>query len=45
MCKYQVVNDKLFVCTVTKRLCDFCVFGTQDHFKDGEEKNCEWGNE
>lgn len=39
MCKYQVIKDALLICTVTKQLCDFCIFGTQNHFKDGEKMN------
>lgn len=48
MCKYQVVNKEwLLVCEVTKKLCDFCIFGTQNHFNEGakmdeeEENKCE----
>lgn len=42
MCQYQIIeppSSNILICTVTGELCDFCIWGTQNHFQDGENMN------
>lgn len=40
MCKYQSIKENnIPLCEVTGGLCDFCVFGDNRHFAEGEKKN------
>lgn len=39
MCKYQRILDSgLPFCAATNSLCDLCVYGTQNHLKEGEKE-------
>ena len=42
MCKYQIIeplSSNIPICTVTGKLCDFCIWGAQDHFEEGEKND------
>ena len=40
MCKYQRILDRgLPFCIVISKLCDLCVYDTQNHLKEGEKKD------